>query len=216
MVKQTTDHNTPMIQSNETLHSKDSGNKDLNEKDLDAINAHDDHVQETRWIGGMMQAGMQAAVEAIQPIVTLANLELLGLERTKEGRRPTLWVYLDHPNGVTLDQCAEITAEISAALDVIDPISDAYDLRISSPGVERPLLCGRHFQRFQGSQVQLKLMTPIQGRRKFRGKIVSMQEHLMIECSDGEHQIPLSFINRAHLYYDENDYRDLLRAHGIK
>jgi ribosome maturation factor RimP len=175
-----------------------------------------DTDQPTQWIGAMMQAGMQEAVESILPITETAGLELVGLERAQEGRRLTLWVYLDHPNGITLDQCANVTAEISAALDVIDPIANAYDLRVSSPGIERPLLCNHHFEKYQGSQIQLRLMTPIRGRRKFKGHIIDVQNHLRIACADGEHEIPLSFIHRAQLFYDDTEYRALLKAREIK
>ena len=183
----------------------------------DTSNTNTQSDQDTTvWIGAMMQAGMQEAVQAIIPITDMAGLELIGLERAQEGRRLTLWVYLDHPNGITLDQCAEVTAEISAALDVIDPIADAYDLRVSSPGIERPLLCNHHFEKFKGNQIQVKLMTPIRGRRKFKGRIIGVQNHLQLTCADGEHEIPLSFIHRAQLFYSEREYRALLKAREIK
>jgi ribosome maturation factor RimP len=75
------------------------------------------------------------------------------MERAQEGRRVTLWVYLDHPEGITLDQCGEVSPEISAALDVVDPISEAYDLRVSSPGIQRPLMSDRDFTKYKGSNV---------------------------------------------------------------
>ena len=88
------------------------------------------------YIGALRQPNIAKAMSAIAPIAEAADLQLIGLERSQEGRRTILWVYLDNEEGITLDQCGEISPEISAILDVEDPIPEAYDLRISSPGVE--------------------------------------------------------------------------------
>ena len=73
-----------------------------------------------------------------------------------------------------------------------------------------------YFEKFKGNQVQLKLMTPIRGRRKFKGRIIDIQHQLQIACADGDHEIPLSFIHRANLFYNEREYRALLKAREIK
>ena len=76
------------------------------------------------YIGALRQPNIARAMEAIKPIVEAAELILVGIERAQEGRRTVLWVYLDHADGITLDQCAEVSPEISATLDVEDPILD--------------------------------------------------------------------------------------------
>ncbi len=163
-------------------------------------------------IGGAMQPEILRAFEAIEPIVTQAGLTLIGVERAQEGRRLTLWVYLDHPDGITLEQCGEVSPEISAALDVVDPIADAYDLRVSSPGIDRPLMSDADFERFLGRTVNVRLMSPLQGRRKFKGEIVRVEgADVTLRCDDGEFRVPLALILRARLHYTDDDLRALLR-----
>lgn len=166
---------------------------------------------EIRYIGSASQPNIVRSREVLLPIVEQAGLEFIGMERAQEGRRVTLWVYLDHPEGITLDQCGEVSPEISAALDVVDPISEAYDLRVSSPGIQRPLMSDRDFTKYKGSNVRIKLMSPLRGRRKFMGEILEMSEYLRLKCTDGEHDIPLALIQRAHLYYTDAEIKALLR-----
>jgi ribosome maturation factor RimP len=94
---------------------------------------------------------------------------------------------------------------------VVDPISEAYDLRVSSPGIQRPLMSDRDFTKYKGSNVRIKLMSPLRGRRKFMGEILEMSEYLRLKCTDGEHDIPLALIQRAHLYYTDAEIKALLR-----
>ena len=163
-------------------------------------------------IGGAMQPEIMRAFEAIEPIVAQAGLILIGVERAQEGRRLTLWVYLDHPDGITLEQCGQVSPEISAALDVVDPIADAYDLRVSSPGIDRPLMSGADFERFLGRTVNMRLMSPLQGRRKFKGEILRVEgPDVTLRCDDGEFRVPLALVLRARLHYTDDDLRALLR-----
>jgi ribosome maturation factor RimP len=130
-----------------------------------------------------------------------------------------LWVYLDHPDGVTLDQCAELSHEISAILDVEDPISEAYELRVSSPGIERPLMSDHDFEAHLNHPAQIRLLSPLRGRRKFQGQLLSIvrdedetEADLVIRCDDGEHQVPLSLILRARLHYTHDEIQEIFRA----
>jgi ribosome maturation factor RimP len=157
-------------------------------------------------------------MDAIAPIASSAGLDLLGLERAQEGRRTILWVYLDHPDGINLDQCAAVSPEISAILDVEDPIPEAYDLRVSSPGIERPLMSDLQFAAQLGQPVQIRLMSPLRGRRKFQGKVLGIsygeiegEADLQISCDDGEHSVPLSLILRARLHYSNDEIREIFR-----
>lgn len=170
------------------------------------------------YIGALRQPNIARAMEAIEPVVKAADLKLIGLERSQEGRRTILWVYLDHSEGITLDQCGEVSPEISAALDVEDPIPEAYDLRVSSPGVERPLMSDRDFDEYRGHPVKIRLLSPLRGRRKFQGKIIEVvsgavenEADVKIACDDGEHQVPLSLILRAQLHYSDDEIRAIFR-----
>lgn len=170
------------------------------------------------WIGALRQPNLKKAMEAVEPVVQAAGLSLIGLERMQEGRRTILWVYLDHPDGITLDQCGEVSPEISATLDVEDPIPEAYDLRVSSPGIDRPMMSSRDFTQYIGHPVRVRLLSPLRGRRKFQGVILSLkaddmseEADVVIRCDDGEHQIPLSLILRARLNYNDDEIRALFR-----
>jgi ribosome maturation factor RimP len=167
---------------------------------------------ERHLIGAATQPAIQRAWEAIEPIVTQAGLTLVGVERAQEGRRLTLWVYLDHPDGITLEQCGEVSPEVSAALDVVDPIAEAYDLRVSSPGLDRPLMSSTDFERFLGRTAQIRLMSPLQGRRKFKGEIKLVEgAEVHVECDGTVFKIPFALILRARLHYSDEDLRAILR-----
>ncbi|MBU0551187.1 ribosome maturation factor RimP [Myxococcota bacterium] len=156
-----------------------------------------------RLTGGASQQIPSRIREAIEPVIGASELDLLGVELSQEGRRAILWVFIDHPDGVTIDDCARVSPEISAALDVDDPLADAYELRVSSPGLDRPLFCEADFEQFQGQEVQIQLSTALNGRRKFTGKIGEMEDdQVRLICADGEHLIPLSSIHRARLRYE--------------
>lgn len=160
------------------------------------------HV-EADHIGSALQPIPSRVREAILPIIEGHDLDLVGVEQSQEGGRSILWVYIDHPDGVTIDHCARVSPEISAALDVEDPLPDAYELRVSSPGLDRPLFRGRDFAAYAGREVQIQLSTPIGGRRKFTGEIIGVDDgHVRVACSDGEHRLPLSTIHRARLRYE--------------
>jgi ribosome maturation factor RimP len=174
------------------------------------------------WIGALRQPNLARAMNSVRPIVEAAGLSLIGLERLQEGRRTILWVYLDHPDGITLDQCGEVSPEISAVLDVEDPIPEAYDLRVSSPGIDRPLMCSYDFEKHIDHPVQIRLQSPLRGRRKFQGRIVATEvgeaegeANVIVRCDDGEHHIPISLIFKARLNYNDDEIRALFRAQRL-
>ena len=112
----------------------------------------------------------------INPVVRDMGYELLGLEYVPSGKHSVLRVYIDSDNGVGVNDCESVSRQVSAIMDVEDPISGQYNLEISSPGIERPLFTIAHYQRFLGNEVSLRLYRPIDGRRKFTGSIGSISE----------------------------------------
>ena len=160
--------------------------------------------EERCWIGGAMQPVQVAVREAVEPIINDFGCQLIGIEFSSEGRRKILWVFIDRGDGgATIDDCAKLSPELSAMLDVTDPIAESYELRVSSPGLDRPLMVAEDFDQFAGSEVQIVLSTPLQGRRKFTGMMGGMADaDVRMTCSDGEHLVPLAYIQRARLKYD--------------
>ncbi len=138
----------------------------------------------------------------INPVICDMGYELLGLEYVSSGKYSVLRVYIDSDSGVGINDCESISRQVSAIMDVEDPISGQYNLEVSSPGIERPLFTIAHYQRFLGNEVNLRLYRPIDGRRKFTGSIGSISEanntiELVTEL--GPVTMNLSLIEKANL-----------------
>ncbi len=126
--------------------------------------------------------------------------ECFGIEFISQGKNSVLRIYIDTPDGVTVEDCEKVSRQVSSVLDVEDPIAGHYALEVSSPGLDRPLFKEEHFKRFQGSMVRLKLAAPVLGRRKFTGTLVEKQGELVIVEVDGEEfEIPFDDIEQARL-----------------
>ena len=143
----------------------------------------------------------------IAPIVRSMDFEFVGLEYLSMGKGALLRIYIDHPQGINVDHCAEVSYQISAMLDVEDPIDCEYTLEVSSPGIDRPLFTPAHYQRFIGEQARIVLHHPAPGsnRKKFKGVIQAVDEqdpnNIQIEVAvDGEtFSLPWKLIKKARL-----------------
>ena len=136
----------------------------------------------------------------IQPTVEGLGYELVGIEYLAQGRHSVLRVYIDHEDGILVDDCANVSHQVSGLLDVEDPIKGNYSLEVSSPGLDRPLFELQHFVRFIGAQVQLRLHAPIEGRRKLTGTIKEVDGEMVVIDMDGqEFRLSLDDIDTAHL-----------------
>lgn len=112
----------------------------------------------------------------ISPLIISLGYELWGIEYFAHAKDTVLRILIDSPQGIMLQDCERVSREISALLDVEDPIPGFYNLEISSPGIPRPLFKPSHYKRYAGLQVKVKLRTPITGRRHLQGFIVSADE----------------------------------------
>ena len=112
----------------------------------------------------------------INPVISDMGYELVGIEYVASGKHSTLRIYIDSDNGIGVDDCETVSRQVSAILDVEDPITNQYNIEVSSPGVERPLFHIGHYQRFLGHDIKLRLVRPINGQRKFVGAIGSVSE----------------------------------------
>ena len=102
--------------------------------------------------------------------------ELLGIEYISSGKHSGLRLYIDRDEGIGVNDCETVSRQVSAIMDVEDPISGQYNLEVSSPGIERPLFIVAHYQRFLGHDVRIRTYRPIDGRRNFTGAIGSVSE----------------------------------------
>jgi ribosome maturation factor RimP len=112
---------------------------------------------------------------------------------------------------MTVDDCTEISRSVSALLDVADPIAGAYMLEVSSPGIDRPLTRPEDYDRFTGFEAKLELGRPLDGRKRFRGRILGRaDDHVRLVDDSGEISLPISDIAKAKLVITD----DLLKAHA--
>ena len=136
----------------------------------------------------------------LEPTVERLGYELVDLEVRLGSGNGLVRVFIDKPDGVDLDDCEKVSLAVSALLDVEDPVPGNYNLEVSSPGLDRKLTKPPHFQRFAGETVKVQMRFPIEGRRRFRGTLVSSDdENIVVEVDGESHSLPLKTIDTARL-----------------
>lgn len=139
-------------------------------------------------------------VQMLTPAVEALEYELVGIEFVRAGKHSTLRVYIDHDNGISVDDCARVSHQVSAVLDVEDPINTEYNLEVSSPGMDRPLFNAAHYASFQGEQAHVALNVPVEGKRKFTGTIESVVENTVtFRLADETLDVDIAMIKKANL-----------------
>jgi ribosome maturation factor RimP len=135
----------------------------------------------------------------IKQEVELIGYELIGVEFVGQGKGAALLrIYIDHAHGITLDDCVEVSHQVSGVLDVEDPIQENYRLEVSSPGLDRPLFELAHLERFKGSKVKLKTRTKVENRHRFTGLLGGVEENQVLIEEDGTcYRIPFEEIDSA-------------------
>jgi len=132
--------------------------------------------------------------------------EVVEAKLGKEGPNKVLRVIIDHPDGIGIDDCQLFSTDFGEVLDEEDPISTSYLLEISSPGIERPLTKPEHFKRFSGQDAEIRLFSPFQGRKKFRGTLEGWSDQeegrVLINCAGEQLAIPWASVSKAHLRDD--------------
>ena len=136
----------------------------------------------------------------LEPTVERLGYELTDLEVRLGGKGGLIRVFVDKADGIDLDDCEKVSLAVSALLDVEDPVPGNYNLEVSSPGLDRKLTKAEHFQRFAGETVKVQMRFPIEGRRRFRGTLVSSDdENIVVEVDGESHSLPLKTIDTARL-----------------
>jgi len=127
--------------------------------------------------------------EMLQGAVEDLGCELWGIECQRTGRFMTVRLFIDKEGGVTVDDCADVSRQVSAILDVEDPIADKYNLEVSSPGLDRPLFTLPQFERYIGQDIAVHLRIPVMERRKWQGKLERIENDMVILIVDGQEQV---------------------------
>ncbi len=142
----------------------------------------------------------QKLTDMLRPAVEETGKELLGVEFISAGNNSVLRLFIDHDNGINVDDCAEVSRQVGAILDVEDPISSEYNLEVSSPGVDRPLFELSHFQQVIGETINVKLSMPLNGRRKFKGILTAIEnDTLIIEVDGIDYELVINNVDKANL-----------------
>ncbi|OGT38194.1 MAG: hypothetical protein A3F12_03220 [Gammaproteobacteria bacterium RIFCSPHIGHO2_12_FULL_38_14] len=142
-----------------------------------------------------------ALYDRLNQLMSSMGYELLGYELSSSGGQSMFRLYIDRQNGITLDDCQAVSRQVSAMMDVEDPIQGRYTLEVSSPGVDRPLFSLAHYQQFLGHLIKVKL----QGRKQLRGILKRVEGetiYLLIDKTGEEEKLSFSMIDRANLVGD--------------
>ncbi|HHF0499689.1 TPA: ribosome maturation factor RimP [Haemophilus influenzae] len=127
--------------------------------------------------------------EMLQDAVEDLGCELWGIVCQRVGRFMTVRLFIDKDGGVTVDDCADVSRQVSAILDVEDPIADKYNLEVSSPGLDRPLFTLPQFERYIGQDIAVHLRIPVMERRKWQGKLERIEKDMITLIVGDQEQI---------------------------
>ena len=137
----------------------------------------------------------------LEPSIESLGYELVGVEYRSGGQGGGLLrVYIDSEQGITVDDCQKVSYQVSGVLDVNDPIPGHYTLEVSSPGMDRLLFRAEDYRRFAGSLVKLRLAYPVEGRRKFTGRLQGLEDgNILLELDGEQLSLPLEQVDQARL-----------------
>ena len=158
----------------------------------------------------------QRLAEIVTPVIEDLGFELVRL-RLMGGNTPTLQIMAQRPDGgIEVDECARISTEISATLDVEDPILDAYTLEVSSPGIDRPLTRLKDFDLFEGYDARLETLELIDGRRRWKGVLAGVEDdEVLINIEQGGETVTVGlqfdWLADAKLILTDELIREMLR-----
>ena len=136
--------------------------------------------------------------EMLEPTVKAMGFALWGIEYNSQGRHSVLRVYIERDSGITADDCAAVSTQISGILDVEDPITGEYTLEVSSPGMDRRLFTLEQYPGYVGEIVDIQLRSPFDGRRKFKGVLKGIEgADVVVQIDDEEFLLPHDEIDKA-------------------
>ena len=138
--------------------------------------------------------------EMLEPTVRALGFALWGIEYISQGRHSVLRLYIERDSGITADDCAAVSTQVSGILDVEDPITGEYTLEVSSPGLDRRLFRLDQYPAYVGEIVDLQLRSPFDGRRKFKGVLTGIEGgDVVVQIEDHEYLLPHDAIDRARI-----------------
>jgi len=150
--------------------------------------------------------------EIVTPVIEDMGFELVRI-RLMGGKTSTLQIMAERPEGgIELDECARISTEVSAVLDVEDPIIDTYTLEVSSPGIDRPLTRIKDFETFEGYEAKLETSELIEGRKRFKGILAGVEgEEILVNVEEGTIGLQFDWLSDAKLVLTDELIKEMLR-----
>ena len=147
-----------------------------------------------------MSSKLEQLQALLAPVVEALGYQCWGIEFLSQGRHSLLRIYIDHENGILVDDCEKVSRQVSGVLDVEDPISSEYTLEVSSPGMDRPLFSLDQYAAHAGELVKIKLRSPFEGRRNFQGLLRGVEEQdVVVLIEDREFLLPIELIDKANI-----------------
>ncbi len=149
-----------------------------------------------------MKRSERQIVELLAPTIRALGLELWGVEHISQGRNSILRIYIDGPDGITIEDCERVSREVSGILDVEDPVAGEYTLEVSSPGADRRLFSLPQFGQFVGNEVNIRLGTPVDGRRRLKGRLKEISgNEVCVEVDGLVFRCPFEAIEKANIVF---------------
>jgi len=143
----------------------------------------------------------------LEPAVEALGYELSDIELNLGHGRGLVRLFIDRDEGITLEDCARVSHQVSGVLDVEDTIAGDYSLEVSSPGADRKLVKPEHFVRFAGNVVKVRLKRLVDGRRRIKGQLLGLEEdRIQVRLEDKDLMIALDDIDVARVAPDWNEY----------
>jgi ribosome maturation factor RimP len=140
----------------------------------------------------------QQITDMLETTIEALGFELWGVEYLSQGRHSLVRIYIDAEAGISVDNCAAVSAQVGSVFDVEDPITGEYTLEVSSPGMDRLLFKLEQYSGYVGEIVDLRLRGAFEGRRKFKGVLKGVEgEDIVIQVDDHEYMLPHSAIEKA-------------------
>ena len=138
--------------------------------------------------------------QIVESVTTTLGYEVVKIDFVPQQKNSILRIYIDSENGIQIEDCEKVSRQISAVLEVEDPIAGHYTLEVSSPGIDRPLVKPEHFERFCGQRVKVLTHTMYLGRKRFTGQLTQVTDTGIVVEVDGEaYDLPFDDINNAKL-----------------
>ncbi|GMR19573.1 MAG: ribosome maturation factor RimP [Gammaproteobacteria bacterium] len=141
--------------------------------------------------------------EVLEPSVTGLGFELVDVELSGSGAQTVLRLYIDSPQGITVEDCADVSRQVSAVLDVEDPLPGQYMLEVSSPGLDRPLVKPADFEKVVGQEVRVRMYEAVLGRKNFSGRLVAARdEYVLVDVDKERYELAYAAMEKARLVPD--------------